>query len=231
MNGQSEPSGPAAAPRLLRTAQWSGEAAAARSRLQLALALSCLLHAAVVFLPFLGVPAKETRFAIAGRQKPPPLINATLVSVAEHRHSPANVPPGMQAAPDASAADRPADAAQPLSLPRADGAGLLPLPGTVYYTTDQLTKRPQPVAAAELDAPEIRPIVASGKIVLTLLINEFGAVADVVVEKSDLPEVFSRTAVAAFKAMRFVPGERNGQPVGTLMRIEVNYDDGRVRSF
>lgn len=231
MNGQPEPSDPGAEPRLPCSAPWSDDGAAGRTRLRLAFVLSCLLHAALVFLPFLGETAKETRFAPAGRQSPPPVVNATLVSVGEHRYSPANVPPATASMPDARAADRPADAAEPVRQPRTEGVGLLPLPGPVYYSTDQLTKRPQPLAAAELDAPEISPIVASGKIVLTLLINEFGVVADAVVEKSDLPEVFSRTAVAAFKAMRFVPGERNGQPVGTLMRIEVDYDDGRMRSF
>ena len=74
---------------------------------------------------------------------------------------------------------------------------------------------------------QIRPIIASGKIVSKLWISEFGAVADVTVEKSELPEVFSRTAVAAFKDMRFEPGQRNGQPVPTVMRIEVTYDDNR----
>ena len=222
---------PAQATQNTRQAQWWGAADIARLRLVAALALSCLLHAALVLLPYLGVSTKETRFALAGRQAPPPAINATLAAAGEHKYSAAGVPATTQALPDKSAADRPADTAQPASRHRAEGVELLPLQAPVYYTTDQLTKRPQPLASAELDAPEIRPIVASGTMVLTLWINEFGAVADVSVEKTDLPEVFSRSAVAAFKGLRFLPGERNGQPVGTLMRIEVTYADGRVREF
>jgi len=225
MNGRFMPTVPAAGSRLPRRTPWSDDAASAR--LLAALALSCLLHAAVVFLPYLGKSTKETRFALAGRHRPPPVINATLLSAGEHKYSAANVPARTESVPDPSAADRPADTAQPASQPRTEGADLLPLPAPAYYTTDQLTKRPQPVAAADLDAPEIRPIVASGKMVLKLWINEFGVVADVAVEKSELPEVFSRTAVAAFKGLRFVPGQRNGAPVGTVMRIEVIYDDGR----
>lgn len=126
-----------------------------------------------------------------------------------------------------SSAERMANEEPRPALDRAVGIGLLPIPAPTYYTTDQLTKRPQPIAAAELDAPEIKPIVASGTIILKLWINELGNVISVDVEKTDLPEIFSRAAVAAFEHLHFVPGELNGQRVGTMMRIEITYDDGR----
>jgi TonB family protein len=113
------------------------------------------------------------------------------------------------------------------ALARTEGIGLLPIPAPTYYTTDQLTKRPQPTAEPELDTPEIGPVFASGTIILKLWISELGDVISVDVEKTDLPEIFSRTAVAAFRNLRFVPGELNGKRVGTVMRIEVTYDDGR----
>lgn len=114
------------------------------------------------------------------------------------------------------------------ALDRTEGIGLLPIPAPTYYTTDQLTKRPQPTAEAELDTPEIWPILASGTIVLKLWISELGDVIAVDVEKTDLPETFSSTAVAAFRRLRFTPGEIDGRPVGTMMRIEVTYDDSRT---
>ncbi len=226
MNGQFIPEAADRGSLSAHRAAWSEDPDSAP--LLAALALSCLLHAAVVFLPFLGKSAKETRFAPAGRLQPPRILNATLAIAAEHKFSAANVPARTEALPDPSAEDRPAAAAQPASERRAEGIGLLPLPAPVYYTPDQLSKGPQPLVAADLDAPDIRPIVASGKIVLKLWINQFGAVADVVVEKSDLPAIFARTAVEAFRGMRFTPGELNGQPVGTVMRIEVTYADGRL---
>lgn len=214
-----------------RAAPWWGDADAALLRFIAALALSCLLHAALVFLPFLGESSKATQFTPAGRRIPVPEINATLAPAGEHKYAVASVPAKAQDQPYREAEDRPAAEPQPATRHRAEGADLLPLAAPLYYSTDQLTKRPQPLASAELDVPEVRPIVASGKMVLTLYINEFGLVADAVVEKSELPEVFSRTAVAAFKGLRFQPGERMGQPVATVMRIEVAYDDGRVRKF
>lgn len=231
MNGQFLHSVPPSGSPLRRLLRWSAAPDAVALRLRVALALSCLLHGALVLLPFLGQSAAEMRLVLKGKQNPPHVINATLVLAGEHKFSDVAVPAAAQSVPDPSAPDRPADEAQPLTQQRAVGAGLLPLPAPVFYTMDQLTKRPQPLAEANFDPAEIRPIVASGQIVLNLWINEFGAVTDVTVERTDLPEVFSRTAVAAFKTLRFSPGERYAQPVRSLMRVEVTYDDGRARGF
>ena len=203
------------------------DADAAWPRLLLALALSCMLHAAVIGLPFLGMSVPAGRFAPAARMASAPALEARLpgADVRDRSDTSASTAPVPDA--PAPAADRTPDPSVPAARQRTEGADLLPLPAPVYYTTDQLSKRPQPLAIAELDAPQIRPIIASGKMVLKLWINAFGAVADVEVERTDLPEVFSRTAVEAFKALRFQPGERNGQAVATIMRIEVTYDDGR----
>lgn len=231
MNGRFLPS--AAPPRfaLRRLLRWSADPDAVALRLGAALALSSLLHVALILLPFLGQSAAEKHLVLKGKQNPPPVINATLASLGEHKFIDVAMPAAAQSVPDPSAADRPADAAQPLTQQHAEGAGLLPLPAPVFYTMDQLSKRPQPLAEANLDPEAIRPIVASGKIILKLWINEFGVVTDAAVEKTDMPGVFSQTAIAAFKGLRFSPGERNGQPVRSLMRVEVTYDDGRARGF
>ncbi|MBI4985642.1 MAG: energy transducer TonB, partial [Rhodocyclales bacterium] len=108
-----------------------------------------------------------------------------------------------------------------------EGANLIPLPAPAYYTSDRLTKRPQAQYVAELDTLETQSVIASGKIVLQLWINDQGSAVNVLVEKSDLPDVFTNAAVAAFRQSRFLPGELNGRRVGSIMRIEVSYDDGR----
>lgn len=207
--------------------------AAVTLRLLFALVLSCLLHAAVVFLPLLGMSTRAGRLAAEARKVSPPVLEAQLVPAGEReqRGPDAGIMSAAELRAQQPAADTISSAPnQPVAPQPAAGIDLLPLAAPVYYTTDQLSKRPQPLAAAELDTPQLRAIVASGKIVLTLRINEFGAVVDVTVEKSELPEAFSRSAAAAFKAMRFTPGERNGQPVATIMRIEVDYDDNRLKS-
>jgi TonB family protein len=200
-------------------------------RLFASLVVSCLLHAALVFMPYLGVSTSASRPAVQGGQKlnPPRTLEATLALEKKSDFAAAEVFPesaegGSMA--DASA-ERVADEETRPAQDRTEGIGLLPIPAPTYYTTDQLTKRPRPTAEAELDTPEIGPIIASGTIILKLWISELGSVVSVDVEKTNLPEIFSSTAVAAFRNLRFVPGEINGQRVGTVMRIEVTYDDGR----
>ena len=232
MNGQFLPISPAttaAGPGSLRPAAWSGSANAALPRLLAAFALSCLLHAALVFLPFLGMSTVATRYTFSGGERAQtPGVSAVLVSTGGREPAPANVSASTPAVTQPAAVRPPAEPAKPAVQARSEGSDRLPIAAPAYYSTDQLTKRPQPLAAVELDAPETRAFVVSGKLALNLWINELGMVVDVTVEKSELPEIFSRTAVAAFKALRFEPGERMGQPVATVMRIEVNYDDGRL---
>ena len=117
-------------------------------------------------------------------------------------------------------------APQPVEQSR-EGLNVLPLDAPLFYPTDQLTARPQLVEATELDTPEIKPILASGRVVMKLWINDRGEVVEAEIEKSDLPEAFGRSAVAVFRRMRFTPGQRLGKAVGTVMRIEISYDDGR----
>jgi len=198
------------------------------ARLIAALLLSCLLHSGVVILPYLGNSSKESRSMQEGGRKAQRALSATLTSLKGTPLAVANLSrQGDRSAESSRFSANPDEASRP-SRPRREGADWLPLPAPVYYATDQLTKRPQPLAEADLDTPEIRPIIASGKMILKLWINDLGEVIEVEVEKTELPEAFSRAAVAAFKQLRFAAGERHGQAVGSVMRVEVSYVDGRL---
>jgi hypothetical protein len=191
-------------------------------RLYTALAVSCLLHASLAYMPQSGVTTADFRSAMKGGH----ILNATLLM---EKGAAAIV--AEQSALEASAAESPdrrmASEKSNLSLVPALGSGLLPIPEPIYYTTDQLTKRPQPISAPKLDGLEMGAIpFLSGTVILRLWINELGAVVSVDLEKRDLPIAVSRSAVAAFGNLRFVPGEINGRRVRTMMRIEVTYDDG-----
>ncbi len=198
-------------------------------RLFAALTASCLLHAVVIVLPYLGASTTVSRSASRGVQKPGParvlsvrlLAESEPATVAGSRASEASAA-AVTARPGADVEPRPA-------VDRTRGIDLLPIPAPAYYTSDQLTKRPRPTAEPNLLVPEIWPIFAAGKVVLKLWINERGNVVSVEVEKSDLPDAISGSAAAAFGKLRFAPGEINGRPVGTMMRIEVTYDDDTKR--
>lgn len=225
MNGQIPPSAPLAGGATIASGD-QGRLPDA-SRLIVALLASCLLHGAAVILPYLGSGGKENRLLQQGGQQLPRALTATLASMTKTPLAATSLSRQGDRYPESPMLPaKPAEASHP-SQPRSEGADLLPIPAPSYYGTDQLSKRPQPLAEAKLDTPEISPIIASGKMILKLWINELGEVIEVEVEKTELPEMFSRTAISAFKQLRFAAGERHGQAVGSVMRIEVSYVDGR----
>ena len=96
-----------------------------------------------------------------------------------------------------------------------------------YYPSARLTKRPQPTSTVDLNTPEMRLMTESGTVILILKISPFGEVVDVEIENSDISESVSRSAMEAFRRLHFTPGEIQGQPVASLMKIEVSYGDER----
>jgi hypothetical protein len=190
-------------------------------RFYAALAASCLLHTALVLMPYYGASKAVFPLAARGAQKPGP------ARVFDVRLRHANAPASAESAaansrvrPMANKEARPAPA-------RSQGSDLLPIPAPTYYTTDQLTKPPQASAAPELDVPKRIARSVTGKVVLKLWIDELGDVNPVEVESSNLPGAVSGMAAAAFAKVRFIPGEIDGRRVRTLMRIEVVYVNGK----
>lgn len=201
------------------------------SRFMLSLGCSCALHLFVLFSPVFGTASiSGLPYSESGQEKPSSLsvtLPPSRMITAEDWHPSAASPPvhsELQAAESRPVAN---PAPSPVG-PRADAADLSPLPGALYYPTSLLTVRPQPVGEADLDPPQLRPIVASGKVRLTLWIKPSGEALKVAVEGTDLPQYFVDVAVAAFERLRFKPGELHGLRVGVVMRIEVTYEDGRM---
>ena len=63
---------------------------------------------------------------------------------------------------------------------------------------------------------------------MTLWINAQGEVEKAVVDDSELPGLFTEPTIEAFKRLRFTPGALDGRSGGTIMKIEVAYEDGRA---
>lgn len=194
-----------------------------------ALALSCVLHAVFFVLPLLGERTHVEK-AIARTPHPSPGVFFVALPTPVSSTLPVIIAPPAMAEAIADFAAQPGIDGKETAQPsiQTEGADILPFPGPAYYTTDQLTKRPVAVAVAELDTADTRSIIVSGGMILQLWIDDRGHVADVVVEQSELPEIFITTAINAFRHSRFNPGELNGKRVSTMMRIEVRYDDARL---
>jgi outer membrane biosynthesis protein TonB len=181
-------------------------------RFYAALMFSCLLHAALVFLPYFGARTTASGPAVQAGQKPGRTRILSVRFMAENATAPTSAQPGSSEEP------RPAPEHSP-------GIDLLPIPAPAFYTADQLTKRPQLISDPRLHSPDSDPFPGTGKVVLKVRISELGMVISVDVEKSDVPEAVAATAAAAFGDLRFIPGEINGRRVGSILRIEVTYDD------
>lgn len=200
--------------------------------LMLPLACSCAIHLFLLFFPMFGTVGGSGPPAAPNTRNTPSSFSVTLTSFHSIRAEDRHPLTARAVSPELSAAEA-KPVTQEQSKPaasRMDGADLLPLPGVIYYPTSFLTVRPQPLTEVDLDPPRTRPIVASGKVILTLWINPLGQTSKVAVESADLPGIFVSTAVAAFEGLRFKPGELYSQRVGAVMRIEVTYDDGRLLS-
>jgi hypothetical protein len=120
----------------------------------------------------------------------------------------------------------------PASAPAPASATVsLPVSGSPWFDEEAYLPRPKltvpPVAQQavllswpEQDAPPAGQYVG----VLSLFIDEFGAVQRVRVEGDDLPAPLRERARAAFAGLRFSPGQVQGQEVKSRIRVEVRFD-------
>lgn len=94
-----------------------------------------------------------------------------------------------------------------------------------YLPAEELDERPLIRTPVHPRFPADAP-VASGRVVLRLLINEAGAVDKALTEQADPPGVFDDAAVDAFASARFTPGRKNGIAVRSSLRIELQFGEG-----
>ncbi|MFN7087844.1 MAG: energy transducer TonB [Burkholderiales bacterium] len=99
-----------------------------------------------------------------------------------------------------------------------------------YYTARELDQPPTARGAINLAyPPEAERARVSGTVRLRVKVEADGRVSDVDVVESTPTGVFDASAIEAFRAARFNPGQKDGRPVRALMLIEVSYDwEGRL---
>lgn len=91
-----------------------------------------------------------------------------------------------------------------------------------FLSSGQLTQRPTPLSQIDLNIDEISEIPFSGTIDLTIRIDIDGSVVDVTAstDAKDADEFIEQVS-ARFKKARFTPGEINGRPVRSQLRVTV----------
>jgi hypothetical protein len=202
-------------------------------RFLLALALSVLAHAMAV------LPGNFKNSAHEGeRGSFAPHIVARLVGSSAGGAEDVQVVSEKQVEATEKQFQYPSDAIQPDTTPLGKDNSLLPqksvepvleTPEMRYFSSDLLTIRPYPLT--QLESPDLSNSLlngSAGRIVLKVWVSDAGEVTATETEFTEMPIEVHEAIVAAFQRMRFMPGEIGGKPVGSILRIEMTYEDIRL---
>jgi protein TonB len=199
-------------------------------RLLKACILSLLLHVALLFgIPVIpGGVAPQAPTAFTARLEsgfmdsvPATEIFAPNAERAE-RARPADIPQKstaikMESRPEARA--REAQSGGGIEVPFARDP--------TYYPAKQLDVYPRPVAQIRLDYPASAVAArVDGRLMVLLLIDEFGAVTDASVVESRPEGFFEEATLEVLRAARFTPGEKLGRAVKSRVLLQINYSYG-----
>lgn len=94
-----------------------------------------------------------------------------------------------------------------------------------YLPRDRLTRGPVPQQSIDLVYPDLAPI-GQFRTVITLFIDDQGVVQRVRFDEADetgLPPILEEATRQTFLRSPFTPGEIDGQPIRSRLRIEVAY--------
>jgi len=100
-----------------------------------------------------------------------------------------------------------------------DGKPDIGIPVPYYYPPAEVTQRPH--VASPIDTSVVDDEEGSGKAILVLYINEQGKVDKVETESTHLSERLNALVAQQFGSARFLPAEKDSQPVKSRLRIEV----------
>lgn len=91
------------------------------------------------------------------------------------------------------------------------------------FDVTELEKRPEAVSqVAPAYPPELRKAKIEGTVTLVFVLSQEGRVEEPRVENSSRPE-FEKPALEAIRKWRFRPGEKDGQPVRTYIRVPMRF--------
>jgi protein TonB len=199
-------------------------------RLIKAVVLSFLLHLALV----VGIPVNPTGgvpqmvSTITARLEPAsadsePVADSVDV-VPEAMPAPRTEKPPKPADPTAEAKAEPVRASEQPPASPASGIEVPFIRDPTYYSAKQLDVYPQPLAQIRLDYPESAASAkVDGRLLVLLLIDEFGVVNDASVVESQPEGYFEDAALAVFRAARFSPAQKQGRAVKSRVLLQVKY--------
>lgn len=93
-----------------------------------------------------------------------------------------------------------------------------------YFPRKQLTVSPQPLMPIHVSWPNSVSSLGKKSARFTLFIDAAGIVREMVADTHSLPPAMEEAALQAFRQARFSPGMRNGLPVKSILRIEIEFE-------
>lgn len=93
-----------------------------------------------------------------------------------------------------------------------------------YFTVDSLSERPLILQDIDPTVLENFEDISLKKLILRLMISEYGDVEKVIIEEAKLSEELLPEIESAFLRARFSPGRIQGLAVPSTLRIEVKLD-------
>lgn len=120
----------------------------------------------------------------------------------------------------------------PAPPPDSEAATNPPLPAPVstppaneryYYSGAELDVWPFAQGQIAIEPAALEGQQQGGKVTVNVWIDENGKVARVAVERNDLPPLYSQLAAQALSKALFMPGMKNGHPVDSRIRIEIEF--------
>jgi protein TonB len=96
-----------------------------------------------------------------------------------------------------------------------------------YYPAKQLDAYPRPLTQIKLDYPASAVAAkVDGRVLVLLMIDEFGVVNEASVVESQPDGFFEDAALEVLRAARFTPAQKQGRPVKSRVLLQVNYSYG-----
>ena len=199
-------------------------------RLIKAVVLSFLLHLALLIgipvNPTGGVPQMVT--TITARLEPATAdsepVADTVAVVPDAAPAPNADKP--QRATETKAVTKP-EPVRAIEQPASSPSGGIEVPfirDPTYYPAKQLDVYPQPLSQIRLDYPESAASAkVDGRLLVLLLIDEFGVVNDASVVEAQPEGYFEDAALAVFRAARFSPAQKQGHAVKSRVLLQVKY--------
>lgn len=91
----------------------------------------------------------------------------------------------------------------------------------VFLPQEYLNRQPSPKSTLSLE--DIPPPSQPGVFQMRIWINQRGEAVHTETDETTAPAIFVEQITERFKATRFIPGERHGVPVASIIRIEISY--------